>query len=129
MRVRLTYATDLKAVPEQVANLIEKSTDSLNELTKLLSSSNTILKGDDDSADYVVHLIDIIRSKLSTVDESLTDVHSLLQGYVSATNPQKPPAPAQPSASPEPPVPSTIPEAPEFFDDNPEWPDGEDVGC
>ena len=90
-----------------------------------IRSSNIILKGDGDSADYVVHLIDTIRSKLSMIDESLTDVHSLLQGYVNATNPQ-----AQPTA-PQPPVPpaTPMPEPPAIIDDDSELLDDEEMGC
>ena len=93
MKVRVSYATEAKELPEKLSELIQKNISTSEEITSLIDLAMTALSLDgDDSVVYSYQIIDKIRKKLTKIDESLVDVAGLMGGYINnILNPQPQP--------------------------------------
>ncbi len=87
MKVRLSIAAELDSVPTKMAELLEENIGPLENASKLLSSSANILKSDSSSPLYISKLLDDVRKQMASIDENLSEINMILQGYVKASMP------------------------------------------
>ena len=90
MKVRLSYSTDVEAVPQRVSDLLAPNVDLLEDLPKLLSSIRVLLQNDvigssKEGVTTTLNLVTQVRGGLAKIDESLADSQLILQGYFDAT--------------------------------------------
>jgi len=84
MKVRLSYHADLDEIPSKVAGLVENNMPDMSQIMDKLSVCVRLLNEHEESTSIVKSQIDSIRKKLSDIDISLGDCHTLLEGYDSA---------------------------------------------
>ena len=96
MKVRVSYATELGDITNKMSELIGQNTASAEELASLIKLATLALELDGaDSVEYVYQIIDKVRKKMTSIDESLADVSGLMQGYIkNVLRPEPAPAPA-----------------------------------
>ena len=111
MKVRISYSIELENLMDKISNIIHENVLPLEQTTKLLDATSETLKLDkQDSAVHAHKILDKIRRNLASVDESLAEASTLLQGYVEnfVNQPQQTVPPPEPSPEP-PPEPSQEP--------------------
>ena len=102
MKVKITYATEVDSVKEQISKMLISSASSLESILKLLSCCDTLLNEDENSPVYVHNLVDTIRKELALIDQGLDDAYSILTGYVQLLNSNNNPVESQDVSPPEP---------------------------
>ena len=77
MRVRISYGTDIKNVPEKMKDLIWNSREELQKTLSLLDRVCEDLDECEENLETILNLIDRSRKQLSACDLTLADVNSI----------------------------------------------------
>lgn len=80
MKVKISYTIELDDVPNQVCKLL--SDHDLNLLTKQFNELNEVIASN--NIDNALFNIDLFRRKLASLDQTLDDAQSILDGYMRA---------------------------------------------
>ena len=109
MNVRITYGMELKEIPSKIKGMLESPRVALSALDeKIKLSQNLLTQEAGRYCEVVPDMIDDVRKELATVDERLSEIYMILDGYTRAMAPQpapQPQAPPQPTPSAHPPSP------------------------
>jgi len=92
MKVKIMYSAELEELTSKFAELSKKNVSKLDEVVKLLESVAQILDIEGDEAMvFATSRIDKVRRKLASVDDSLNEIGTLMNGYISnILNPSMP---------------------------------------
>jgi len=82
MKVRVAYSMELEEVPEQISKIFREQCEHLCDATKLLNISIDLLG--DESHDMSLAAVEKTRQKLADVDQALSEMTGLLEGYIGA---------------------------------------------
>ena len=82
MKVRIAYSMELEEVPEQISKIFREQCEHLCDATKLLNISVDLL--DDKNHDMSLKAMEKTREKLADVDQVLSEMVGLLEGYIGA---------------------------------------------
>lgn len=82
MRVRISYGLDIEKVPNTIQNLIYESIEALKQSIDILERASDDLEEPEESAERALESLDRSRKKLSEVDLTISDCHSLVGGLV-----------------------------------------------
>ena len=77
MRVRISYGTDIKNVPQKIKDLVRSSMEEIQLSLSLLQRVCDDLDDSEENLENVLSLIDRTRKQLSACDLTLADVNSI----------------------------------------------------
>lgn len=84
MRVKITYATEIEEVPEEIEQLYTYVSDRARALMRQTETVEDFLASEDLESSLPV--IDKMRRTLAAIDQRLSDIEMIAQGYVNYTN-------------------------------------------
>ncbi len=106
MKVRIIQSIDIKEVPSKLSELLDLASQNMHELRSLATDCLAVSEMNSNSSlkyELLKQSITKLRTEMASIDQELSDVDSILEGYIGIikepdTTPV-PHTPAQPQAT------------------------------
>jgi len=121
MKVRIIQSIDIEEIPNKLRELLDSTSHNMRELQSLFGECLSVSDINSNSSlkyNFLKQTMEKLRSELASVDQELSDIDSILEGYIGIIEePATPPPPPQVSPIPKPPVQPQAPVGEEDVDE------------
>ena len=84
MRVKISYTVELEEVEKEVAEIMEKAANCLDDAYHEITGTQNFIDTGTGKLENYIESIDFVRRKMMKADQILEDCSSILQGYKQA---------------------------------------------
>jgi len=81
MRVKISYTVELEEVEKEVAEIMEKAANCLDDAYHEITGTQNCIDTGTGKLENYIESIDFVRRKMMKADQILEDCSSILQGY------------------------------------------------